>query len=212
MTIKQALKEKNKLTNLLLTKHIKFNKKIYTLFSALKKKKFKIGVATNAVKKTLDICLKNIRIKKFIDIKLSNEDIKNPKPHPEIYLRLLVLLDSKPTETLVLEDSAIGRTAVQESFCNLMAVNKLDDVNLNNILNLIKDLNKDKMKQINFSNVWSDDKLNVVIPMAGKGGRFVDAGYTFPKPLITVFGKNEASTKPLEVFPTIIVQCFIAER
>lgn len=28
--------------------------------------------------------------------------------------------------------------------------------------------------------------LNVVIPMAGRGSRFVDAGYTFPKPLIDV--------------------------
>ncbi|MUK29466.1 NTP transferase domain-containing protein [Aliivibrio fischeri] len=32
--------------------------------------------------------------------------------------------------------------------------------------------------------------LNIVIPMAGKGSRFVDAGYTDPKPLIDVNGKH----------------------
>ncbi len=31
--------------------------------------------------------------------------------------------------------------------------------------------------------------LNIVIPMAGRGSRFVDAGYTLPKPLIPIHGK-----------------------
>ena len=30
--------------------------------------------------------------------------------------------------------------------------------------------------------------LNIVIPMAGRGSRFAEAGYTMPKPLIDVFG------------------------
>lgn len=32
--------------------------------------------------------------------------------------------------------------------------------------------------------------LNIVIPMAGRGSRFQEAGYTFPKPLIDVLGKT----------------------
>jgi NDP-sugar pyrophosphorylase family protein len=32
--------------------------------------------------------------------------------------------------------------------------------------------------------------LNIVIPMAGRGSRFADAGYAFPKPLIDVKGKT----------------------
>jgi dTDP-glucose pyrophosphorylase len=36
---------------------------------------------------------------------------------------------------------------------------------------------------------WKDEKLNVLIPMAGAGSRFEAAGYTFPKPLIDVEGK-----------------------
>ena len=30
--------------------------------------------------------------------------------------------------------------------------------------------------------------LNIVIPMAGKGSRFVQAGYKDPKPLIDIYG------------------------
>ncbi len=32
--------------------------------------------------------------------------------------------------------------------------------------------------------------LNIVIPMAGKGSRFIEAGYTFPKPLISIKNKT----------------------
>ncbi len=32
--------------------------------------------------------------------------------------------------------------------------------------------------------------LNIVIPMAGKGSRFQEAGYAFPKPLIDIYGKT----------------------
>mgnify|MGYP001616876370 CR=1 FL=1 len=35
-----------------------------------------------------------------------------------------------------------------------------------------------------------DKVLNIVIPMAGRGARFKEAGYTFPKPLIEVNGKT----------------------
>jgi dTDP-glucose pyrophosphorylase len=36
---------------------------------------------------------------------------------------------------------------------------------------------------------WKSEKMNVLIPMAGAGTRFSNAGYTFPKPLIEVNGK-----------------------
>jgi dTDP-glucose pyrophosphorylase len=36
---------------------------------------------------------------------------------------------------------------------------------------------------------WQGEKMNVLIPMAGAGSRFANAGYTFPKPLIDVRGK-----------------------
>lgn len=32
--------------------------------------------------------------------------------------------------------------------------------------------------------------LNIIVPMAGRGSRFKDAGYVFPKPLIEVMGKT----------------------
>ena len=45
------------------------------------------------------------------------------------------------------------------------------------------------MGKTNDSPKWEDKKLNILIPMAGAGSRFQQAGYTFPKPLIDVEGK-----------------------
>lgn len=36
---------------------------------------------------------------------------------------------------------------------------------------------------------WQNEKLNIIIPMAGAGSRFEQAGYILPKPLIDVKGK-----------------------
>jgi dTDP-glucose pyrophosphorylase len=45
------------------------------------------------------------------------------------------------------------------------------------------------LKNKNINIPWRDKKMNVLIPMAGAGSRFAQAGYTFPKPLIEVNGK-----------------------
>ena len=52
--------------------------------------------------------------------------------------------------------------------------------------NIEKYLKGEKMK---LKPKWKNEKLNVLIPMAGAGSRFTKAGYTFPKPLIDVKGK-----------------------
>ena len=45
------------------------------------------------------------------------------------------------------------------------------------------------MMKKNKKNFWSDENLNILIPMAGAGSRFKDAGYIFPKPLIEINNK-----------------------
>jgi dTDP-glucose pyrophosphorylase len=88
-----------------------------------------------------------------------------------------------PEETLIVEDSPYGLLAASRSKAHLMRVGSSKDVNYTNIN---KYLNKEKTDMIP---KWKDEKLNVLIPMAGAGSRFEQAGYTFPKPLIEVKNK-----------------------
>ena len=112
----------------------------------------------------------------------------NPKPFPEIYFKVFIKYGIFPYESLVLEDSSHGRQAAISSGANLMPIKDIKDVSLKNIKIYIKNNSK---KMINISKQWEDNKLNVLVPMAGAGKRFADAGYTFPKPLI------EIDTKPM---------------
>jgi HAD superfamily hydrolase (TIGR01509 family) len=177
-------KYKQKVTTEILKKNIKKNNKIIHMMKNLYGK-YKIAVATNAVNSTLKICLNKLGISKYVDFKLSNEDIVNPKPNPEIYLRIFIKFGIYPSEALIVEDSHYGREAAISSGAKLLPIKKIDELDLKKIkLNLISKKITDK-KNVS----WEDNKMNVLIPMAGAGKRFFDAGYVFPKPLIEVDNK-----------------------
>ena len=63
-----------------------------------------------------------------------------------------------------------------------MRVESPKDITFNNIKKYLN-------KKTNMIPKWKNEKLNVLIPMAGAGSRFQQAGYTFPKPLIEVNGE-----------------------
>ena len=183
----KILRIKQKLTLKLLKKNIKFNTKIYNAILNLSKK-YQLCIATNAVRDTLNICLEKLRIKKFISFSFSNEDVNKKKPHPEIYLKCLIKMGLKPAETLIFEDSHHGVLAAQDSGCILYTVKNISDITHSKINFIINNLNKNIMKKKN-NNFWTDENLNILIPMAGAGSRFKDAGYVFPKPLIEINNK-----------------------
>ena len=177
-------KYKQKITSEILKKRIKKNQSLLKIFKNLHKK-YKIAVATNAVSSTLKICLNKLGISKYVDFKLSNEDIKFAKPNPEIYLRIFIKFGIYPSEALIIEDSHYGREAAISSGAKLLPIKKIDELNLKKIKSNLS------LKKINIKkNVsWEDNKMNVLIPMAGAGKRFFDAGYVFPKPLIEIDNK-----------------------
>ena len=169
------------ITTKLLKKKINKNKKIYNIFKTLNKKNYKIAVATNAVSATLDICIKKLGISEFVNFKLSNEDIENPKPNPEIYLRIFIHFGIYPSNALIVEDSHYGREAAISSGAKLLPIKNLKELSLNKIK-----IHLQSKTENDYRVSWTDNKMNVLIPMAGAGKRFFDAGYIFPKPLIEV--------------------------
>ena len=178
---------KQEATIKLLNKYIKFNSKIYRTFEKLSKN-YKISLATNAVQKTLELCIKKLKLNKFISFSFSNEDVKNNKPHPEVYLKCLINMGLKPSEVLIFEDSHHGVMAAQDSGCLLYTVKNISDINHTNIKLFIKNIEQKNMNN-KIKNYWSDQNLNILIPMAGAGSRFQEAGYIFPKPLIEINNK-----------------------
>ena len=167
-------------------KELKPNQTLQSLMNALVEDGYKIAVCSNSIRKTVLTVLSKLGIMEFMDLVISNEDVKNSKPHPEMYWKAISMMSVLPEETLIVEDSPYGLLAASRSKSHVLRVKNPMEVTYTNIY---KKLIEIKMGKTNDKPKWVDKKLNVLIPMAGAGSRFATAGYTFPKPLIDVEGK-----------------------
>jgi len=178
---KQVWDEKQRLTLQKLS-DLKPSSQLQVCMSLLVEQGYKIACCSNSIRKTVLTVLSKLGIIEYFDLILSNEDVKNSKPHPEIYWKAISMMGCLPEETLIVEDSPYGLLAASRSKSHVIRVESPKDVTYNNIY---KQLNM----HMNITPKWKNEKLNVLIPMAGAGSRFEQAGYTFPKPLIEVNGK-----------------------
>jgi len=156
------------------------------LMDSLVERGYKIAVCSNSIRKTVLTVLSKLGIMEYMDLVISNEDVQNSKPHPEMYWKCISMMSCLPEETLIVEDSPYGLLAAARSKSHILRVKNTTDVTLRNINNKLNNINMGEHQTIP---AWRDETLNVLIPMAGAGSRFVNAGYTFPKPLIEVKGK-----------------------
>jgi HAD superfamily hydrolase (TIGR01509 family) len=158
------------------------NLKFISLFEQLKLNGYIIACCSNSVEKTVILSLTNLGIINYFDLILSNESVKYSKPHPEIYWKAMSYFGALPSDTLIVEDSPTGLTAAFKSGAKVLRVQNTNDFDF-------EKLNQSYNSGKQYIEKWVDKKMNVLIPMAGNGSRFAQAGYTFPKPLIEVHGK-----------------------
>ena len=156
------------------------------LMNSLVERGYKIAVCSNSIRKTVLTVLSKLGIMEYMDLVISNEDVQNSKPHPEMYWKGISMMSCLPEETLIVEDSPYGLLAASRSKAHVLRVKNPTEVTYTNIF---KKLTEIEMGKTNDNPKWEDKKLNILIPMAGAGSRFQQAGYTFPKPLIDVEGK-----------------------
>lgn len=179
----QKIWDKKQLITYQKIKTIEKNLKLIELLNFLKEQNIKVACCSNSIRQTVYTMLSRIGIIEYFDLILSNEDVIHSKPHPEIYWKAMSLLGKIPNETLIVEDSPTGLLAAERSGASVCRVKNVADLTIEKIQNsLYNNTNNMNIK-------WQDNKLNVLIPMAGAGSRFEKAGYTFPKPLIEVRGR-----------------------
>ena len=167
-------------------RNFKYNQDLIRIFQWLKNENYQIAVASNSIRETLKLALLKIGVLEYVDYYVSNQDVRRPKPFPEMYWACMTSLGCTAKETLIIEDSHIGREGALASGAHLLPVADCLDVSLSKI-----QMELDKLNQVHteLTTPWIDKNLNVLLPMAGAGSRFANAGYTFPKPLIDVRGK-----------------------
>ena len=154
------------------------------LFKELRDSGYKLACASNSIRRSVLVMLAKIGIIEYMDLIISNEDVKNSKPHPEMYWKAMSMMSVLPEETLIVEDSPHGLLAASRSRANVLRVDNPKDLVISKIIRKLEET-----KKVMSIPKWQGGKMNVLIPMAGAGSRFQQAGYTFPKPLIDVEGK-----------------------
>ena len=159
--------------------------RLQNILKRLKAEGYTIACATNSIRETAKLQLIRRGFFEFIDYLYSQTDVNNIKPNTEVYLRCMLKAGCDPVQTVIVEDSHIGRKAALNSGAHLCPVINSLDLTYEKVKDTIgKAEQKSKIKP-----KWQGGKMKVLIPMAGVGSRFEQAGYTFPKPLIDVNGK-----------------------
>jgi HAD superfamily hydrolase (TIGR01509 family) len=162
---------------------LKVDNRLVEIFKELRERGYQLACCSNSIRRSVLVMLSKIGLIEYMDLILSNEDVKNSKPHPEMYWKGMSMMGVLPEETLIVEDSPHGLLAASRSRAMVLRVDNPHDLTLEKL--------ETKLKQKKSMSIpkWQGGKLNVLIPMAGAGSRFQQAGYTFPKPLIDVKGK-----------------------
>jgi HAD superfamily hydrolase (TIGR01509 family) len=162
---------KQQVTLEMIDRHVIIDQEKVALLRDLKQN-YKICVCSNAKRQSVEKMLLSSGLIKHCSFFLGNEDVLNQKPAPDVYLKAIEMLGVSSKDTLIVEDSEVGRQAAQLSGAHVVKVKDPSEVNYYRISTAIKRI----------------QTPHIVIPAAGQGKRFSDAGYLYPKPLIQVEG------------------------
>jgi HAD superfamily hydrolase (TIGR01509 family) len=84
--------------------------------------KVKLGLASMNDRSVISHLLKMTNTQRFFDTTVTADDIVNPKPDPEIFLKCALKLRSKPDKCVVVEDSIFGVEAAKAAKMGCVAV------------------------------------------------------------------------------------------
>ncbi|MCK4784320.1 MAG: HAD family phosphatase [Desulfobacteraceae bacterium] len=106
----------------------------------LKDEGYRLVVCSNSIRKSIEVMMEKSNLRQHLEFLISNEDVTNSKPDPEIYNTAIARLGLLPQECLVLEDNENGIKAALASGAHLLCVYSVEDTNYQNIKQKIAEL------------------------------------------------------------------------
>lgn len=106
--------------------------------SKLKNLGYKMAVCSNSIRNTIEIMMQKAALEQNFEFYVSNQDVKNGKPDPEMYNKAIEKLGLTPKECMIIEDNENGIKAARASGAWVMEVDVVEDVNYQNIKKHIK--------------------------------------------------------------------------
>ena len=106
----------------------------------LKANGYKLAVASNSIRSTVEVMMNRARLDKYLDFYLSNQDVDAGKPNPQIYVKAVSRFNLPPNECLVIEDNENGIKAATAAGTHVMVVEDVNEVTLDNIMKRINEV------------------------------------------------------------------------
>lgn len=95
---------------------------VYSFIQKLKSAGIKTALATNSGKEYLEVLNQRFNLSDLFDVQLTADDVREPKPNPEIFLKALARMKLKPDQCVVLEDSPTGIDAAKKCGTHFIGV------------------------------------------------------------------------------------------
>ena len=108
--------------------------------SKLKEDGYKLAVASNSIRNSVKVMMDKACLDEYLEFFLSNQDVKNAKPDPEIYNTAIQKLNLTPDECVIVEDNENGLKAAYASGAHVLKVDTIHDVNYDNLTAFIKEV------------------------------------------------------------------------
>ena len=110
--------------------------------SRLREMNYKLAVATNSTRQTLDVVMQKTRLGPYMHAMVSASEVSRPKPDPEIYRAAFARLGVDPHACLVVEDNEKGVRAARSAQAHVLQVAGCEQVTLDNILERIDGIDR----------------------------------------------------------------------
>ena len=119
---------KQEMTYKIISEEMEHDVRMRDVLKRLREDGYRICCASNSIRESVKMMLLKKGLLEYVEFIYSNQDVKHPKPSPEMYLKCMIKAGIGPKYTLIVEDSHIGRKAALSSGAALCAVRNPDDV------------------------------------------------------------------------------------
>lgn len=117
LNLKEVVEETdNTFIELVKTKDLEVMEGFWRFSAELKlNRNYKLGLSTNSSRKVADFVLDHLGMNNVFDVSLCGDEVRKPKPKPQMYKKLVKKLGLKKKEVLVFEDSVTGAKAANKA-------------------------------------------------------------------------------------------------
>lgn len=116
--------------------------------SKLRQEGYTLAVASNSVRKSVEMMMERANLNGYLDFILSNQDVKKSKPDPEIYTTAIAKAGITPEQCVVVEDNHHGIEAATRAGANVLRVQTVADVTYTRIKSFIQTIEGTQAREL----------------------------------------------------------------